>query len=1017
MIGGKRGQATALVIVGILIVSLVVGVSYFYSETISSLIGIGGAKSEEMDNLEASVEVIVTDCLRETAVDGLFFMGIQGGYYELDAPYKMISDVKVPFYFNLGHTEFPEKSKVEQDLSKYVQVNLPACVNFSLLEDSGYSFSKGEVSVSSKIGANDISLNLKYPIVIGKDEFTRKVNEFTQAVDFKFDQIYDLVRQVVEEQKENPNTMPLVFISDLAYKNGFEYVVTQWDEGVMVFTLFFNNSLRPDYYTYAFLANYSSSDVSFLPEDLSEVEAMVENDKAYQVRLYATPSEGQELSSDSTAEEWDLILMSDIDFEDALENNPSLLESDVVFQEFNERLKSLTTLTFFNGNDKIRNVWFGKYGIECVLSCKLFSFDGVNATTPCEKVVFKPSELFGGRVLNDGRVWLPNMASVSAGGRIKKSDGVYTVYGGKTTFSALMDVGPVNVRGGIAVVSKYGPSGGKDVYETIATSDESLTVFIDEEFNPMLIGEDVFVKSLVNNEEAEVLAKFTGGIKIVGHLQGEDYFWKGRYLLNEGTKFTDYVGGNVAATYSVAKETEYYDFTEGCNSLLSRNCIQRSGGELLVLVGDKNNLGVVDFGKSISKFTHVTIRDGSTISFDDGNVEIGFGKSRNPKVVRGSPLDANTGFYQKVNPNLVLWYVPSDSGFYAVKVFVNNELIGSIMEREGVVMNAMKGGVKSQNKWAEELSLKYGGQKPHRVIGFLDDPRELRILHAIYASGDKNGMDPNFLSASAFGEGLVIWMDEYRRDSSTTVDAFGDIGADRFGKEFKSYEQELDIGGVKVEGNKIVATVISITEAGKKTRLDRPREIEMDADVLETVGDFTMAQIRGDLVEIDGKKMKIKTLGLIERGMLRSDFDDKDEFSFWGEETSERGEEIKLTNFKNIEFATEAMGAMLKRRQNLFLGDVRKAGFNPDELSSDEVDYWTYVYYNGGSGPPEDLFGIGRGIVLSRLQRYGIEGLAIPTGRYGEDEVHANAQRIIATKKLLDKANPSMVGSAVLALR
>jgi hypothetical protein len=61
---------------------------------------------------------------------------------------------------------------------------------------------------------------------------------------------------------------------------------------------------------------------------------------------------------------------------------------------------------------------------------------------------------------------------------------------------------------------------------------------------------------------------------------------------------------------------------------------------------------------------------------------------------------------------------------------------------------------------------------------------------------------------------------------------------------------------------------------------------------------------------------------------------------------NENNREIDTPVFPNLLMAVQALAVMLKRRRKLFLEDAKNNGYATP--TTDELVYWTYVYFNFG---------------------------------------------------------------------
>lgn len=86
-------------------------------------------------------------------------------------------------------------------------------------------------------------------------------------------------------------------------------------------------------------------------------------------------------------------------------------------------------------------------------------------------------------------------------------------------------------------------------------------------------------------------------------------------------------------------------------------------------------------------------------------------------------------------------------------------------------------------KIKEDKNIEVGGKHARVFTGYLDDQREVRIFKAIHSAAKRTDISPSFLSAIVFHEGLNLWMDAHRWNLYVEINAFNDLGADRFYKE------------------------------------------------------------------------------------------------------------------------------------------------------------------------------------------------------------------------------------------
>ena len=109
-------------------------------------------------------------------------------------------------------------------------------------------------------------------------------------------------------------------------------------------------------------------------------------------------------------------------------------------------------------------------------------------------------------------------------------------------------------------------------------------------------------------------------------------------------------------------------------------------------------------------------------------------------------------------------------------------------------------------------------------------------------------------------------------------------------------------------------------------------------------------------------------------GFLREDFNDY------------RIKDSHVT-FNDLTPALEAFGAELAWRRAIFLKDAKDKGYDLNSISEEQMNYWTYIYFNCGTNCGK-----------TRLNR----GIEIPNR--SSHRAHLNSKKVIATIDLFQKA-------------
>ncbi len=286
----NKGQITIFIILGIVII---VGLVFMFSiRKVDTDKHIGA--SAEVPLEVQPINTFIMSCLGKSAKEGVYHIGLQGGYYKPPEPYYDFFSLKIPYYYYLSDEKIPEKNVIEDELSNYIKDKFPRCIkDFKSFKEIGFEFDIGNLKVDSIFAKSDIKIYIDYPIKITKDQFSTNLDSFSQTVDLDFNQKYDIVRKILLEQKKDLNSVPLSYITSMAYKNEFIFELTYLDDNSVIFNYIFNETSLYEPFIYSYAVNYdweiSSQDQTFFIEAIPEFNINSEDDIiVYQVKVNKT---------------------------------------------------------------------------------------------------------------------------------------------------------------------------------------------------------------------------------------------------------------------------------------------------------------------------------------------------------------------------------------------------------------------------------------------------------------------------------------------------------------------------------------------------------------------------------------------------------------------------------------------------------------------------------------------------------------------------------------------------------
>ncbi len=187
--GKKRGQIAVFVIVGIVLI-IIIGVFFLLRNNLS--------KEKGIDSQADSISSFVESCIEQTSNDAILHISKRGGYFI--APKGSIHN-KIPYYYNKEKNLMPLKERIEDELSLYMDNMLFFCIK-NFVDFPDFDVRHGEVESDVKIYDEKIVFEIKYPLSFSKGENSYVFEDFDFEVDVKLGMIYNVIEQIINEQKK-----------------------------------------------------------------------------------------------------------------------------------------------------------------------------------------------------------------------------------------------------------------------------------------------------------------------------------------------------------------------------------------------------------------------------------------------------------------------------------------------------------------------------------------------------------------------------------------------------------------------------------------------------------------------------------------------------------------------------------------------------------------------------------------------------------------------------------------------
>jgi hypothetical protein len=170
-------------------------------------------------NKDAYIETIkanVQDCIDKTALDSLYVIGIQGGYYNPPEESFDLGWAFIPYYYDDGKILMPKNSKIESELGLYFDNNFNLCLSLIDIENTNLLYDKPSTTVKILPGKAQFIVDM--PLTIQKNQKKTKIElkEFKSEYDSKLYEILELARYITDSHKEDPEFICVDCVTSIA---------------------------------------------------------------------------------------------------------------------------------------------------------------------------------------------------------------------------------------------------------------------------------------------------------------------------------------------------------------------------------------------------------------------------------------------------------------------------------------------------------------------------------------------------------------------------------------------------------------------------------------------------------------------------------------------------------------------------------------------------------------------------------------------------------------------------------
>jgi len=247
----KRGQISIFILVAIIILILTT-IIFFTNQS--------NIKNSRGDL--SGIREYIKDCLEESLVKSLRDTGLKKEIFKNDSEYRNLTLLNIKYYYYKGKDRFPSLNKIEEDLEIKIKPYFNKCINnFEIFREKGFEVTSSIEEFKVDIVNHEVEVSLISDINIIKGKAVTEFESIKTNIDFNFIKIYNVLSNFIEEQKKNPNFIPLGYIGMISLEEDILIQTANLpDDNILYYFQFNNIKLNEDPYQFYFLIKYDWSD-------------------------------------------------------------------------------------------------------------------------------------------------------------------------------------------------------------------------------------------------------------------------------------------------------------------------------------------------------------------------------------------------------------------------------------------------------------------------------------------------------------------------------------------------------------------------------------------------------------------------------------------------------------------------------------------------------------------------------------------------------------------------------------
>lgn len=235
----KKSQISFFMLIGILLLLLGILIFAIYSSR-------PRIAEPQLPSEISNVKYYLEECVKNRAEQGLNLIGVQGGYIALPENHLIANYSSIAYGIYNKQITLPSLGVMENELETYIDNVLPSCINFSAFPYLKFETENASSNVS--ILANEVLVDVKFPISITQGETIAKIDSFNVKVPTRLGHIHSILKNIISKTLLENNWIDLAYLSRFDVKID----VLPHDNNSIIYSIQDYKSVKP----YAFLSAF-----------------------------------------------------------------------------------------------------------------------------------------------------------------------------------------------------------------------------------------------------------------------------------------------------------------------------------------------------------------------------------------------------------------------------------------------------------------------------------------------------------------------------------------------------------------------------------------------------------------------------------------------------------------------------------------------------------------------------------------------------------------------------------------